>query len=456
MTTLTSLEDVLPTGRVVRDPAILAGYRHDREQAPWAEPAALVRPTSTDEVAAVIAWANATRTPVVPRGAGTGLSGGANAVPGSVVLCVEQMNRILEIDPVERLAVVQPGVLNQQLRTAVAEIGLWYPPDPSSREMCSLGGNVATNAGGLCCVRYGVTRDYVLELEVVTGAGQVLRLGSRTAKNAVGYHLAGLFVGSEGTLGVVTEITLRLQPCRSPLITIVGAFESTAMAASAAVSAMRADGVSVEICELMDEATFTAVDTLMPLELPDEATSMVLLQVTNESAAARTVTVLEAAGALWAHRSESPQESDLLIEARRRAFEAVSRLGAVTTEDVCVPVGQVGLVLTEIESIAKKLGVPIATVAHVGDGNLHPMLINDGSLSPVAVRAAFDAILSVAVAAGGTVTGEHGVGLLKRDAAIGQLGDLVVELNSQVKSVFDPNHIMNPGKVAVRATAQEV
>ncbi|SQI28584.1 FAD-binding oxidoreductase [Rhodococcus coprophilus] len=450
-----SLEDVLPPGRVVRDPAILVAYQHDQEHAPWSEPAALVRPINTDEVAVAIAWANATGTPVVPRGAGTGLSGGANAVPGSVVLCVEQMNRILEIDPVERLAVVQPGVLNEQLRAAAAEVGLWYPPDPSSREMCSLGGNVATNAGGLCCVRYGVTRDYVLALEVVTGAGQVLRLGSRTAKNAVGYHLTGLFVGSEGTLGVVTEITLRLRQGQPPLTTIIGAFESTAMAASAAVATMRADGVNVEICELMDEATFTAVDALMPLELPDEVASLVLLQVTEEAAAAQAVAALEAAGALWAHRSESPQESALLIEARRRAFEAVSRLGTVTTEDVCVPVGQVGPVLTEIESIATTHGVPIATVAHVGDGNLHPMLIDDGSLSQATVRAVFDAILAVAVAAGGTVTGEHGVGLLKRDAAIGQLGDAVVELNSQVKSVFDPNHIMNPGKIAVRAMPQE-
>lgn len=447
-----SLDDCLPSGRVVRDPAILASYCHDHEHAQWSEPQALVRPVSAAEVAATVAWANATGTPIVPRGSGTGLSGGANAVPGSIVLCLERMNRIIDIDPVERIAVVQPGVLNQQLRAKAEELQLWYPPDPSSREICSLGGNVATNAGGLCCVSYGVTRDFVLALEVVTGAGELLRLGSRTAKNAVGYHLAGLFVGSEGTLGVVTEITLRLRQQRPDPTTIIGAFESTAAAASAALLAMRVDGVSVELCELMDEATLTAVDALMGLELPDSAASLILLQVIDANAAPGIVTALNDAGAIWAQHSESQQEGELLIEARRRAFEAVSRLGSVTTEDVCVPIGRVGHVVTEIDLLSKRLEVPIATVAHIGDGNLHPMLINDGTVAPATMRAAFDGILAIAIAAGGTVTGEHGVGLLKRDAAIEQLGASVVNLNSQVKRVFDPNNIMNPGKCAVHST----
>jgi glycolate oxidase len=230
---LTALLDALPADRVLADDDVVGGYVHDEaEWAPHGAPLAVVRPRSTAEVRAVVRACLAHRTPLVPRGAGTGLSGGANAVDGCVVLSTEHMRDVVAIDPVERYAVVQPGVVNDDLRAACAEQGLWYPPDPASSPWSTIGGNVATNAGGVCCVKYGVTRDYVLELEVVNGLGEVVRLGRRTAKGVVGYDMVGLMVGSEGTLGVVTEVTVRLRPARAPERTVVGYFDSVVDAGS--------------------------------------------------------------------------------------------------------------------------------------------------------------------------------------------------------------------------------
>ena len=255
-----ALRDVLGTGPVVTDTDVLSGYVHDEAQwAPHGTPTALVRARSTADVRAVVSLCAEYGAPVVPRGAGTGISGGANAVDGCVILSLETMREILEVDPRERLAVVQPGVVNDDLRRACAEVGMWYPPDPASSPWSTIGGNVATNAGGVCCVKYGVTRDYVLAVEAVVGRGEVVRLGRRTAKGVVGYDLCGLMVGSEGTLGVITEITVRLRGARPPERTVVGFFASLA-AAGEAVRAITAAGIVPSALELVDRHCLAAVD----------------------------------------------------------------------------------------------------------------------------------------------------------------------------------------------------
>src|SRR5689334_12122578 len=308
----------VPAGRVLRDPAATASFRHDEaEWAPAGTALAVVRAASSAEVAAVVRACHRHRVPVVARGAGTGLSGGANAIDGCVVVALEAMNRILEVEPVERLAVVQPGVINDRLRAAAAEHGLWYPPDPASSPWSTIGGNVATNAGGVCCVKYGVTRDYVLGLEVVTGTGELVRLGRRTAKGVAGYDLTGLVVGSEGTLGVITEVTVRLRPARAPEHTVAGHFASV-VDAGRAVTAVAAAGVTPSALELIDRYCLEAVDAWKQMGLSTEA-DVVLLGRTDapgragDEEAETMRRCFEEAGATWAARSTDPQEADALF-----------------------------------------------------------------------------------------------------------------------------------------------
>ncbi|MCO6006256.1 FAD-binding protein [Actinoallomurus purpureus] len=448
------LERVLPDGRVVRDPDVMASYARDEaEWAPYGKPAAVVRPRETAEVREVVARCARRGVPVVPRGAGTGLSGGANAIDGCVMLSFEAMNAILTIDPDERIAVVQPGVVNEDLRRACAEHGLWYPPDPASAPWSTIGGNVATNAGGLCCVKYGVTRDYVLGLEAVVGRGDVVRLGRRTAKGVVGYDLTGLMVGSEGTLGVITEITVRLRGARAAERTIVGYFD-TLVAAGEAVSAVAAAGVVPSALELIDRHCLRAVDEWKHMGLADEGNVLLLGRSdapgqAGEEEADAILGCFEAAGATWSARSTDPEEAEALFAARRLAYPAVERLGPVLTEDVCVPRMLVPEMLGRIERIAAEHDILIANVAHAGDGNLHPLMITnpDDDAARERAQVAFERIVDEAIGIGGTVTGEHGVGLLKRRGMAEEVGPVVLGMHRAIKEALDPAGIFNPGKV---------
>jgi glycolate oxidase len=444
----------LPADRVLSDDDVVGSYVHDEaEWAPHGAPLAVVRPRSTAEVQAVVRACLAHRTPLVPRGAGTGLSGGANAVDGCVVLSTEHMRDVVAIDPVERYAVVQPGVVNDDLRAACAEQGLWYPPDPASSPWSTIGGNVATNAGGVCCVKYGVTRDYVLELEVVNGLGEVVRLGRRTAKGVVGYDMVGLMVGSEGTLGVVTEVTVRLRPARAPERTVVGYFDSV-VDAGRAVEALGAAGVTPSALELVDRHCLAAVDEWKNMGLSVDA-AVVLLGRTDapgpagDAEADAMLRSFELGGATWAAASTDPAEAEALFAARRLAYPALERLGPLLTEDVCVPKAAVPEMLARIEAAAARNDVLIANIAHAGDGNLHPLLITPPGDAEARARAqvAFGEIMRDAVALGGTVTGEHGVGLLKRDGLAVELAPEVVAMQRAVKAALDPHGILNPGKV---------
>ncbi|OKK14737.1 FAD-linked oxidase [Streptomyces sp. CB00455] len=452
--TASDLAGLLPSGRVLADPVHLASYAHDEAAgAPFALPAAVVRPQDTSEVAAVVAYCAGRGVPVVARGAGTGLSGGANAVEGCVVVAFDAMDRILEIDPDERLAVVQPGVVNDDLRAACAAKGLWYPPDPASSPWSTIGGNVATNAGGVCCVKYGVTRDYVLGLEAVTGGGEVVRLGRRTAKSSAGYELAGLLVGSEGTLGLVTEITLRLRGERPREHTVVGFFDDLP-GAGRAVARVVASGVVPSALELVDRYCLRAVDEWKRMGLSDGGNVLLLARcdapgAAGEQEAGTVLACFEAAGAAWCERSGDEAEADALFAARRLVYPALERTGRVLSEDVCVPRTLVPEMLGRLERSARERGVRIASLAHAGDGNLHPMLVvpRGDERELARGREVFEGIVEEAIGLGGTVTGEHGVGLLKMRGLARELGPAALDLHRGIKRVWDPAGILNPGKV---------
>jgi glycolate oxidase len=456
----------LPGGRLVVDPDVLAAISHDEaEWAPVGRAVAGVRARTEAEVRHVVRTCAEFRAPVVPRGAGTGLSGGANAADGSVVLDLSKMNQVLEIDRDNMTCVVQPGVVNNDLKAAVAEQGLWYPPDPASAPWSTIGGNVATNAGGLCCLKYGVTRDYVLGLRAVTGAvpgvagyaavgyGDAVRLGRRTSKGVAGLDLTGLLVGSEGTLGVVTEVTLRLRPALAGTPrTVVGAFGDL-VTAGEAVSLVTRRGLSPSVLELLDRTCLAAVEDWKHLGLEADAAALLLARVDTpgssgqEEADALTAAMTEA-GALWAAQSTDDAEAEALFDARRLAYPALERLGPVLTEDVCVPRSAVPAMLARIEAIAARHGVTIATVAHAGDGNLHPLLITPpgDEAARLAAQAAFTELLDTAIELGGTVSGEHGIGLLKREGMRRELDPGALAMQEAVRRALDPLGIFNPGK----------
>jgi len=449
---------VLPADRIVVDPDVLASLSHDEaEWAPTGRAAAAVRARSETEVQHVVRTCAELGVPVVPRGAGTGLSGGANAVTGCVVLDVAAMDQVLEIDPDNLLAVVQPGAVNNDVKAAVAAHGLWYPPDPASAPWSTIGGNVSTNAGGLCCLKYGVTRDWVLGLRAVVGGpvsyGEAVRLGRRTTKGVAGLDLVSLFVGAEGTLGVVTEVTLRLRPALAATPrTVVAAFGDL-VSSGRAVAQITRRGLTPAVLELLDRSCLEAVENWKHLGIDADANAMLLARVDTpgESGAAEAAAIAETmtdTGALWVEQSTDDAEAEALFEARRLAYPAFERLGPVLTEDVCVPRSAVPAMLEQVSKIGARHGVQIATIAHAGDGNLHPLIITPAGddAARAAAQAAFDELLAEAIAVGGTVTGEHGVGLLKRDGMLRELDPGAVAMQTAVRQALDPKAIFNPGK----------
>ena len=449
---LAELVSALPTGVVVTAPDAVEKYRRDWSRDPAAGvPCAVVRAETTADVQVAVRWAARHGVPVVPRGAGTGLSGGSTAVAGGLVLSLERM-RAIEIDVPTRVGVVEPGALNAEVKAAAAEHGLWYPPDPSSYEICSIGGNVATNAGGLCCVKYGVTTDYVLGLDVVLADGTLVTLGGKRVKDVAGLSLLKLFVGSEGTLGVVTRAILRLVPAQSARSTLVATFGDVDAAARAVV------GIGARIrpsmLELMDRASINAVEDFTPMGL-DRTAGALLVAQSDAPDGARGVELdtmraaCEAAGAREVFSTDDPAEGELFVAARRAAFPAIEGRGALLLEDVGVPVPLLPDLLRAISSAADRHGVEIPVVAHAGDGNTHPIIVYDAGDpdSERRARAAFDDVIRAAIDLGGTITGEHGVGRAKKGALPDQLGPEVMALTRRVKDALDPQGILNPGAV---------
>lgn len=447
---LSKLIAELPEGVVVTDPDILASYRQDRAADPAAgTPLAVVRPTRTEEVQTVLRWAGEHRVAVVPRGAGTGLSGGATALDGGIVLSTEKM-RDITVDPVTRTAVVQPGLLNAEVKKAVAAHGLWYPPDPSSFEICSIGGNVATNAGGLCCVKYGVTTDYVLGLQVVLADGTAVRLGGPRLKDVAGLSLTKLFVGSEGTLGVVTEATLRLLPPQHAPCTVVATFDSVEGASNSVVKIT--GKIRPSMLEFMDSVAINAVEDKLKMGLDRNAAAMMVAASDDRGAAgaddvAFMAEVFTECGATEVFSTSDPDEGEAFVAARRFAIPAVEAKGSLLLEDVGVPLPALAELVTGVAKIADQRQLLISVIAHAGDGNTHPLIVFDPSDTDEAQRAqlAFGEIMDLAVGLGGTITGEHGVGRLKQPWLAGQIGPDAVELNHRIKRALDPHNILNPG-----------
>ena len=452
MDALAELREALPESAVLSDPDVIEGYRYDWSRDPNAgTPLAVVRVLDARQVQTVIRWAAAHSVPVVPRGAGSGLSGGSSAVDGGIVLSLEKMNAI-EIDTDCQVAVVEPGAFNREVKMAAAEHGLWYPPDPSSYEICSIGGNVATNAGGLCCVKYGVTTDYVLGLDVVLADGTLITLGGKRIKDVAGLSLLKLFVGSEGTLGIVTRAILRLVPAQSARSTMVATFPDVDSAARAVVEVRRE--LRPSMLELMDSASINAVEDYKSMGL-DRSAGALLLAQSDAPATARSeeVATMEsactAAGATEVFVTDDPDEGEMFVEARRQAFPAIGERGTLMLEDVGAPIPLLPDLLAAIAAIAAKHDVEIPVVAHAGDGNTHPIIVfdeNDAD-STRRSREAFDEIMQAAISLGGTITGEHGVGRTKKGALPDQVGPDVMALSHKIKDALDPQGILNPGAI---------
>ena len=449
---LADLAAALPDGALLTDRDVVASYRQDWARDPQAGwPLAVVRATCTADVQATLRWATQHRVPVVPRGAGSGLSGGSTAVDGGVVLSLERM-RDIHVDSVSRVAVAQPGLLNVEVKRAAAEHNLWYPPDPSSFEICSIGGNAATNAGGLCCVKYGVTTDYVLGMQVVLADGTALQLGGPRLKDVAGLSLTKLFVGSEGTLGVITELTLRLLPAPPPASTLVAVFASIEAAADA-VLAITSE-LRPSMLELMDRTSINAVEDYTGMGLDRTAEALLIARSDAPGAAAPLeISVMESAckahGATELFCTDDPVEGDAFAAARRAAFPALERLGSLLLEDVGVALPNLPVLVKGIEQIAATHRVTIAVVAHAGDGNTHPLVVYDATDADATARArqAFGAVMDLALTLGGTITGEHGVGRLKKAWLPAYLGADVMALTHRIKDALDPDGILNPGAV---------
>lgn len=428
-------------------------YCYDGTPIEW-RPEAVVTPTTTQMVAAVVRLANRERIPIVPRGAGTGLSAGSVPAARGVVLALTKMNRVLEVDVENLVAVVQPGVITAELQAAVERQGLFYPPDPASQTASTIGGNVAECAGGPHCFKYGVTKDYVLGVEVVTPTGRVARLGGKTIKNVTGYNLAQLFVGSEGTLGIITEITLRLIPRPKARRTLLAVFPRLDDA-SAAVTRIVLAGTVPATIELMDQTTIRTVEAYLNAGLPVEADAILLIDVDGEEAAVEVqsreiVAICGDSGASEVKTAKTDQESAQLWRARRAVSPSLARARpSKLGEDIVVPRKMIPAMVQRIQGISSKYNLPIAVYGHAGDGNLHPNILFDirNKEEFARVQQAAGDIVSAAIELGGTLSGEHGIGLLKKEYMPSGVDPEAMSLMRSIKSALDPLNILNPGKM---------
>ncbi|WP_417364733.1 FAD-binding oxidoreductase [Glutamicibacter arilaitensis] len=451
---LDALQQALP-GRVETDPSTLEQYAADRSgHRAAAPPLAAVHARSVEDVQAACRIASEYRIPLVARGTGTGLAGGSIAGQGEVVLSLAGMDSILEISPENRLAVVQPGIINGELNRVLADHGLWWAPDPASKDICTVGGNIATNAGGLLCAKYGVTRESVLALKVVLADGTLLSVGHRTVKGVTGMDLCALMIGSEGTLGIVVEATLKLQPVVAGTKATLGAmFASLEQAADAATSII-AGGHQPAIMEMVDQRTLRAIQAHTGQQLAEDAGAFLLVQCDGpqalEQAQAIGQVASDAGGQVQV--SDDPVESEKLFELRRGAFAALESQGTMLVEDMAVPRDKMAEAFRAIRAIEEKYQVQIPTTCHAGDGNLHPAFVYEGAQVPQNVWDAAHEMFRTALDLGGTLSGEHGIGLLKRGWLKDELGERQYQLQYGIKELFDPLGILNPGKVFTPAT----
>ena len=451
---LAELRKILPFDAILTSEEDLIAYSYDATPGLKQKPGCVVFPESSEQISKVLELAQRERVPVVTRGSGTGLSGGSIPTPGCIVLCTVRLNRILEVDSKNLVMLVEPGVTTLQVAEAAEQAGLFYPPDPGSMKVSTIGGNVAENSGGLRGLKYGVTRDYVMALEVVLPDGRILETGNKCVKDVAGYSIKDLFVGSEGTLGVITRILLKLLPKPAAKKTLLASFSSMADAAATVSSIIEQKMIPCTL-EFLDRTTIQCVEEYASIGLPVNAEAILLMETDGHPA------VVEEEGmrmrelalkhrALNVETARDAQEGLRLASARRSAFVALARLAPTTIlEDVTVPRSRLVEMVEFIQKTSEKYKLRVGTFGHMGDGNLHPTFLTNEKNSDEMRRVehAFEDIFKKAVELGGTITGEHGVGIAKKNFLHLVAKPAGLEFMKRVKLAFDPNHILNPGKI---------
>jgi glycolate oxidase len=431
---------------LITDSDITASY--SRDQAPFAPsqlPFAVLLARSAQEISIALSYANEHKIPVVTRGAGSGLAGGANSTEGSLVISLEKMNQIISIDEENRIARVQAGVINLELDTAVKQFGLAYLPDPASRDWSTLGGNAATNAGGMCCVKYGVTSAHVRAMQVVLANGEIVELGSPTKKSVTTYDLLHLFIGSEGTLGVITELTLNLEIRPQAPATLIATFPNIKLAASASSALLK---FKPSMLEIIDQTTLRAVEAWHPLGFEVSGAVLIMQLDENKELGNQALNVCKEFQLIDGVFSDDPADTADLIRVRKLAYPALERMGATLLDDVALPISQIAHFVERVEKLSDESGMVIGIFGHAGDGNMHPTIVHDHGDTAAAEKAVkvFEEIVKIAQSLGGTASGEHGIGLIKAHLISNEISPVIINLQREIKRVFDPHNILNPGK----------
>lgn len=451
---LQSLRAIVGAANVLTSKEELLAYSFDGTAMLQQLPGVVVFAENAQQIGAILKHANAEKIPVVTRGSGTGLSGGSVPVPDCIVLCTVKMNRILQADPGNLTMLVEPGVITQAVDLEAHKHGLFYPPDPGSMKISTIGGNVAENSGGLRGLKYGVTRDYVLGLEVVLPTGEMLRFGTKCAKDVAGYSLKDVFVGSEGTLGVITQVLLKLVPRPKSKQTMVATFNSMTDAAET-VSDIIAHKIIPCTLEFLDRTTIGCVENFAKVGLPLDVEALLLMETDGHPAVVeeetrQMIALARQHNAKEVRVAKDAAEGEKLATARRSAFSALARVAPTTIlEDATVPRSELATMIRFVEEVAKKYRLKIGTFGHMGDGNLHPTFLTDerDHEEIERVHKAFTEIFDKAIALGGTITGEHGVGIAKKEFLPKMVGEVGMEVYWRLKTAFDPNGILNPGKI---------
>lgn len=451
---LNELHSRVGAAQVLTRPEDLIPYSFDGTAVLNQMPGAVVFARSAADVIAVLEVATRERIPVVTRGSGTGLSGGSLPVPDCLVLCTVQMNRILEVDRANLTLLAEPGVTTLQVAEAAAAVGLFYPPDPGSMKISTIGGNVAENSGGLRGLKYGITRNYVMGLEVVLPNGEVLRTGNKCVKDVAGYSLKDLFIGSEGTLGVITQVLLRLIPKPAAKKTLVATFDAMDAAAQTVSDLIAAQIIPCTL-EFLDRTTIRCVEDFARIGLPTDCEALLLMETDGhpaqvEDEARQMEATARKNGCREVRVARDEAEANRLASARRSAFSALARVAPTTIlEDATVPRSELARMVRFVEGVARKHRLRVGTFGHMGDGNLHPTFLTDerNHEEMERVHAAFKEIFDEAIRLGGTITGEHGVGVAKKDFLPKFAGDAQMRVMRELRRVLDPSGILNPGKV---------
>lgn len=450
---IAKLQQIVGNEYVSTDQADLICYSYDATQKQFL-PDVVVHPASAEEISRILRLANECRIPVFPRGAGSGFTGGSLPVSGGIVLVTTRLDRILEIDEENLVATVEPGVVTEQFQKAVEKVGLFYPPDPASLKFSTLGGNVAECAGGPRCVKYGVTKDYIIGLEIVTPTGDIIKTGGSTMKGVVGYDLTKLICGSEGTLAVITRIIIKLLPKPEAKKTMLVLFDSIDGAAQA-VSAIIGHKIIPTTLEFMDGRTIDCVRQATDLQLPDTANAVLIIEVDGDrefldKQVAKIAEIIRPLGVVETRIAETAEESEALWQVRRSVSASLRKVNPDKfNEDICVPRSKVPEMIRKIDVIADRYQVPIVNFGHAGDGNIHVNVMIDSKVAGEQEKAdkAIEEVFKGALELGGTMSGEHGVGIMKAPYLSLELADTVVDYMKTIKRALDPNNILNPGKI---------